>query len=104
MHMPGERKGGAGGLPLIQGNGFFVIAIPKVVRMAFLRDFLIAKEGISKEVGVLPCPANNVVLNYRVTKVGKEGPFRLPRVVILCIPVLPVMRAIILSGLQRLWL
>ena len=45
--------------------------------MAFLRDFLVAKDGVAKEVGVLPCPANNVVLNYRVTKIDKEGPFQL---------------------------
>ena len=75
-----------------------------------LRDFLMAKEGISKGVGVLRCPANNVVLNYRVTKVGKEGPFRLPRGgggcgggrVIHRIPVLPVMSEIVPSGLQKL--
>ena len=68
VHMPEERKESAGVLPLIQGNGVFVLAIPKVVQMAFLRDFLIAKEGISKEVGVLPYPANNVVQNYRMRK------------------------------------
>ena len=47
--------------------------------MAFLGDFLIAKEGTSKEGGVLLCSASKNILNYCVTKVDKGGPLWLPQ-------------------------
>ena len=46
--------------------------------MAFLRDFLVAKEGEAKEGGVLQCPASESLGKYRVTKVDEDGPFWVP--------------------------